>query len=183
MRMFVCAFLLIASCHGGMHKAGERMWSVEGFASNPVVGNVLWWDGKGDVENGGVGIANRWFVQDRWALGTAVRPTLFREDGAKTWGVEVDFNLRWYLWETERIALFLDGSGGFLWTENPVPATATDYNFTFGVGPGFEIPLGESFSFLGGVELHHISNGRGLNVPSNPAQNEVRVWLGFGRTW
>ena len=72
-------------------------------------------------------------------------------------------------------------------------AVITDIELPEGLGPelppgvelppGFEIPLGNEFTFLGGIGLHHISNGRGLNVPSNPAQNEIRVWLGFGRTW
>ena len=45
------------------------MWTVHAHYSTPIVGNVLWWDGKSDVDNAGIGVANRWFFEDRWAGG------------------------------------------------------------------------------------------------------------------
>jgi hypothetical protein len=175
---------LLSGCHsGGLHRKGERMWSVHAQASDPIVGNFLWWDGKSDAPNAGIGVAHRWFLADRWAYSVGLTPTWFDDDGNEVWGMEFETGFRWYFAETGKFALFWDFNGGFLLTEDPVPARATDWNFTFALGPGAEWKLGEKWSLLGGVQLHHFSNGKGLNVAANPAQNETRVWLGMGWLW
>ena len=183
MRFFVLLLLVTAACNGGIHKKGDKMWSVHAHYSRPIVGNVLWWDGKGDVENAGIGAANRWFFKDRWAFSVGLTPTYFEENGNNTWGAEFEAGFRWYFAELKRVGFFFDFNGGFIYAADNIPERATDWNFSFALGPGLEVPLGNDFALLGGVQLHHFSNGRGLNVPDNPAQNEARFWIGFGRTW
>jgi len=182
-RLAVLGLALLGACHGGIHRKGERMWTVHGEYSDPIVGNFLWWDGKSDAPNVGVGVAHRWFLQDRWAYSVGLTPTHFWDDANKVWGLEFETGFRWYLWEAGDLALFWDFNGGFLLSEDPVPARATAWNFTFALGPGAEWKLGDHWSALGGVQLHHFSNAKGLNVADNPAQNEARFWFGFGRLW
>jgi hypothetical protein len=179
----VALLFFLGACHGGLHKKGERMWTVQGHYSKPILGNLLWWDGKGDAENVGVGVANRWFVQDRWAYGVGLIPTYFEENGASNWGLEFETGFRWYFWEIDRVGFFWDFNGGFSYATGKIPENGTEWNLTFGLGPGLEVQLPDRWALLGGVQLHHFSNGRGLNVADNPAQNEFRFWLGFGREW
>jgi len=174
---------LLGACHGGIHAQGDQMWSVHVQHSDPIVGNVLWWDAKSDAPNVGVGVAYRRFIEDRWAFSLGLTPTRYKEAGDTVWGLEFETGFRWYFAELKKFGFFWDFNGGFLYTEEPVPARATAYNFTFALGPGVEWQLGGGWCALGGVQLHHHSNGKGLNIPSNPAQNETRVWLGLGRAW
>jgi len=183
-RAAVLLLVLLGACRGGgLHRKGERMWTVRGFYSDPIVGHFLWWDGKGDVPNAGVGVAHRWFYKDRWAFSVGLAPTRFKDGSDDFWGLEFESGFRWYFAESKNVGFFWDFNGGFVYAEQKVPSRGTDWNLTFALGPGAEWQLGGGWSLLGGVQLHHFSNGRGLNVSDNPAQNETRGWLGFGRTW
>ncbi|MEM8885447.1 MAG: hypothetical protein AAGD14_15385, partial [Planctomycetota bacterium] len=132
-------FLLacLCACHGGMHKQGDKQWSVQGHYSTPIVGDLLWWDAKGEAENAGIGVWNRWYLEDRWAIGIGLTPTWFREFGKNFGGAEFEVGMRWHFWEWEKLGIFLDLNGGFLYTSEDVPRAGTDWNFTFALGPGF----------------------------------------------
>jgi len=178
--------LLVPGCRGGgLHRKGEKLWSVQAQYGTPIPGDSISGQVHGTAPTAGVGAFNHWYVTDRIALGAGLTPTLYFEDAGTAFGAEGNGQIRWHFWESESIGFFLDLQGGFLLATADVPTGGTRYNLSYGMGAGFEVPLDERRRLLGGVLLHHFSNGKGLgiDVPDNPSQNEVRFWLGFGSTW
>lgn len=175
--------LLAAACHGGPHKRGEKMWSVQAQYGEPIRGKTFVGNGIGEAPTVGVGFFNHWFVQDRIALGLGLTPTAYRQDGDTIWGGELNGQVRWYFAGSAGLGFFLDVQGGLLLMTEDVPPDGTPYNLSYGIGPGMEVPVGERWRMLGGVLFHHLSNGNGISSPDNPSQNEVRFWIGFGSTW
>lgn len=159
------------------------MFIVRAHKGFVVRGKALAWTGLGNAPDVGLGVSSYWFVQDWLAIGAAVSPTRFNPAGPATLGVEVEGASRGYVFQSPDLGLFLDLKGGYLATKRGTPPGGTRDNWTFAFGPGFEVPLGHRFSFVGGAEFHHLSNAKGRDTPRNPSQNEVRSWIGFGLTF
>ena len=174
---------LFAACHGGIHKKGDRMWSVRGQYSHPTPGEAIVFKSHGHVQSVGVGAYNRWFVSDRIALGGGVSAMRFSEEGNTSWGGEFEAGLRWYFAEIGKTGFFFDANGGFLVADGDVPEFGSKANLLFDLGPGIEVPLGGNSKLLAGVQFQHFSNGKGLNSPENPSQNSIRFWIGYGHDW
>ena len=181
---------LLAACKGtwadrggGIHRKGEKMWSVRAHAAIPIKGKSLAWLGEDDVANYGVGAWNHWFVRDRIALGGGVSGVVYKPGKREVVGVELESNFRWYFWELKQTGFFWDFHAGVLFTENPIPPAGTTTTFSFAFGPGVEFPLGKKLRGFVGAQYHHISNALGRDSDMNPAQNEIRAWLSIGSTW
>ena len=178
--------LVAAACRtGGLHRKGEKFWSVQGQYGHPIPGDSISGTVFGEAPTAGIGVFHHWYVHDRIGLGVGATPTLYFQDVGTALGAEFSGQLRWHFYEFERVGLFLDLQAGFLLATEDVPPTGTPANFTYGFGPGFEAPLHDRFRLLGGALFHHFSNGKGLgiDVDSNPSQNEIRFWIGVGSTW
>ena len=76
-------------------------------------------------------------------------------------------------------AFFWDLGGGYQQSTDPTPTGGTEWNFTFGFGPGVDIPIASQRSILIGSTYHHTSNALGHANLRNPSQNEMRLWVGF----
>jgi hypothetical protein len=161
------------------------MWSVQAQYGHPNPGDSIFGKVYGTAPTAGLGVFNHWYVTDRIALGVGLTPTLYFEDAGTVFGGEFNGQMRWHFWESEKLGFFLDLQGGLLFTAEDLPTGGTQFNGSYGFGPGLEVPLDDKWRLLGGVLIHHISNGKGIgvDVPDNPSQNEVRFWLGFGSTW
>jgi hypothetical protein len=185
----LCLLLLLllgVACRGsGMHRKGEKMWSVQAQYGHSIPGDSLSGEVFGTAPTVGLGVFNHWYVTDRIALGVGATPTLYFEDVGTVFGAEFNGQIRWHFWEYAKLGFFLDLQGGLQVATADVPTGGTQYNFSYGIGPGLEVLLDDKWRMLGGVLLHHFSNGKGLgiDVQNNPSQNEARFWLGFGSTW
>jgi len=175
---------LFAGCHGGFHQRGEKRWSVRAVYGEPFDnGGFFGWNTAGDATNVGVGASNSWYFQDRWAGGIGVTPLYFNQTEGDAWGAEIEAHLRWHFVEWGKVGFLLDANCGALWAESPIPTGGTRGNLTYGIGPGIEYPLRNGFSLVAGLQFHHISNGKGLDSPANPSQNEMRYWFALTRKW
>jgi len=182
-RLLLLFFLLLVACEGGLHRRGDKMWSVRAHYGEPIEGRTFVGNGLGKSPSAGVGVYNHWFVRDRLALGLGLTPTVFQQQGDTVWGAELNGQVRWYFADVSEVGFFLDVQGGLLLLSEDLPPRGTPYNLSYVIGPGVEWAIGERWRMLGGVLFHHISNGKGIESPDNPTLNETRVWIGFGSTW
>jgi hypothetical protein len=75
---------------------------------------------------------------------------------------------------------FIELGGGFLITNNDVPAGTNLVNFTPQAGIGMHVPVaGSRYHATVALKYVHISNA-GLSVP-NPGVNTIQFRLGVGR--
>ncbi len=79
--------------------------------------------------------------------------------------------------------VFIDGNAGYQLANDQIPPGGTVWNFTFGFGGGFELPVDRDTALLAAIDYHHISNALGRNNDRNPSQNEARLWLGVEWTF
>jgi hypothetical protein len=175
--------LLLIACKGGIHEKGDRMWSVRGQYSHASPGNAGLITTHGHVDSVGVGAYNHWFVADRLALGLGASALRLEEEGRTIWGAEFEAGLRWYFVEIGKTGFFFDLNGGFMLTDKDVPKFGTQGNLLYDFGLGIEVPLGGKSKLLGGVQALHFSNGKGLDSPDNPSQNQIRIWIAYGHDW
>ncbi len=165
-----------------LHQAGDEMITVRGQFGQPHTGRTIFWFGKGNHENYGLGAYLHAFVSDSWALGVGIDGSLLKPPGKNVFGVEVEGVSRHYLTQSADYGVFWDFTGGFIQTSRGFPPGGTRWNFTFGFGPGLELPVGSNTDLLVGGYFHHMSNGLGRDTPRNPSQNDLRFWLGIGWT-
>ena len=91
--------------------------------------------------------------------------------GAEPIGIQLNFRNR------RKVQPFVDGTGGFLYVTEQVPATdSSQYNFTFSFGGGVEI-FSNRHSFVLGNRYHHISNG--YTATYNPGIDSQMISVGF----
>lgn len=160
------------------------MWTVRGEYGEPIRGKSFAWTGLGTSDTYGVAVANHWFLSDRLSLGPSFTVTAFDMlSGQWIFGGEVEGILRWHFAEIGETSFFWDGTAGYLHTSKRMPPNSTDWNFTFGFGPGVEIPIGGDWKLLGTFQYHHLSNAKGRQTTENESQNEARITIGFGMTW
>ena len=85
--------------------------------------------------------------------------------------------------EVGKVGILFEFSGGGMYGDRAVPPRGTDWNWVFGYGPTFELPLSDTADLLFGYQWRHLSNGLGSSSPENPSQNDHRVWLGIALDW
>lgn len=88
--------------------------------------------------------------------------------------------LKLYFRRQKRVKPFVDGSGGFLYSREPVPINipgATKFNWTFDFGGGIQVSAGERRAITVGYKFHHITNG-GRSV-INPGLDANLFYIGF----
>ena len=101
--------------------------------------------------------------------------------GAAIYGVGLaPAGLKAYFGRRNRVRPFVDGSGGFLYFQEPVPLNiprATKFNWAFDFGGGIQIAAGGRRAITVGYKLHHISNGGRSEV--NPGVDANLFYAGF----
>ncbi len=159
-------------------RAGSAFVEAKAHYGIPVLQQSIFWDGNGEVDDVGVGLRVYRNIADGWALGGGIVASNWFVSGADVQSLEAEGVLRCYPFAGSR--LFLSGNTGFQQANDAIPPGGTEWNFTFGFGPGYDVPIAEHTSLLMAADYHHISNALGHENPHNPSQNEVRLWIGLG---
>lgn len=187
MRIVIVLFLAMTACRvAPLHRRGDKMWTFRAEHGVPLLGKSFAWDGEYDGENYTLSAAHHWFVSDRIALGAQVSASRWQLEGRHAWGGELMGTSRWFfaeLNELEKMGFFFDINGGAVVTNGPFPPEGTSFNFSFGFGPGLEVPINDKTSFMAAIQYHHVSNALGSGNDRNPSQNEARFWIGIGLVW
>lgn len=75
--------------------------------------------------------------------------------------------------------LFIDGGYGLLLTSADFPPGGTRWNFTTRYGSGISITVKPDLNIRAGVRHIHISNGKGIGHPRNPAYDGNGAYVGL----
>lgn len=178
--------LLLAGCHGGLHRRGE--WQVIGDVSyGTPAGDALVDSGGADAPNVGVRLTGASFVKDRTAVALAGSYRSYDPDSGGVDAVEAQVGARYYPpidFHLGKVPLapYVDAFGGLLHASEDFPVGGTATNLTAEVGLGIEAMVGKSTSVLAGYRYRHLSNGEG-NEPDNPAYNDHQFYIGLGWRW
>lgn len=159
------------------HKHGANAAMVRAFYGVPILQKSLFWDGNGEVDDYGAGVAAFRFVSDGVMLGMGVNGSVWMEPGHDVYAAEWEGLLRYY--PAAEGMFFVDLGGGWVQGTEAVPTGGTDWNMSFQLGPGYEIPVSKGASVLLGACYHHTSNALGPQNDRNPSQNEIRFWVGW----
>ncbi|MCC7063590.1 MAG: hypothetical protein IT456_12355 [Planctomycetes bacterium] len=162
---------------GLQRREGESFLQARVHYGIPILQRSFFWDGNGESDDFGPGLYAFHHYSDNVAFGFGGNLATWLLGGPDAYSGEFEGLARIYPDPT--LPLFLDFSAGYLHATEPVPPGGTEWNFTFGFGPGMEIPWGEGSSLLLGATYHHISNALGHDNPRNPSQNEARLWVGY----
>jgi hypothetical protein len=77
---------------------------------------------------------------------------------------------------------YVNGTAGILYFRDQVPAADTSkFNFSLGLGAGFQIWYSENQSICLGYKYHHISNG--FTAPRNPGMDSNLFYIGYVWRW
>ena len=167
--------------HDGIHRtAGETFLQTRAYYGVPILQKSLLWDGNGEDDDAGIGVHVENFVADGLALGAGLDAGNWFQSGTDAQSGEIEGLLRWY--PLADVPVFWDMHGGYQLATEPVPTGGTDWNFTFGFGPGVDVAIDDGCSLLFGCTYHHTSNALGRDNDRNPSQNEARFWIGFAWT-
>lgn len=158
-------------------KDGSWFGEAKVHVAIPILQKSFFWDGNGEVDNAGIGLRAFRGFGDGWALGMGLVAANWFLSGADVQSGEIEGILRYYPFEGSR--LFIDGTAGYQQATDAVPPGGTEWNFSFGFGPGYEVPLDDGMSVILAANYHHISNALGRESEHNPSQNEARLWIGF----
>lgn len=142
----------------------------------PILQKSLFWDGNGEVDDYGAGVAAFRFVSDGVMLGMGVNGSVWMEPGHD---VRRRVGRPAAVLPGRRRDVFVDLGGGWVQGTEAVPTGGTDWNMSFQLGSGYEIPVSKGASVLLGACYHHTSNALGPQNDRNPSQNEIRFWVGW----
>lgn len=96
--------LAAAGCTGGLHRRGDHQVSLLGSYGHPIKGDVIWPDGEGRADNGGVAVGYNYFVGDRFSVGAAITPYRnYNQSEGDAYAGEFQIALRYYVAEWELI--------------------------------------------------------------------------------
>lgn len=102
-----------------------------------------------------------------------------QEPGESTDGGAVFVLGRSHLWNFDRLSLYLDGGGGYSWSNNAVPVGGTTYNFMARVGGGVAYRLKDDWYLTAGARYFHMSNGQQHGRQENPSYDGVEYYVGM----
>lgn len=169
------------SAHAGTSRnAGDTFAQARAWYGVPILQKSLFWDGNGEDDTAGVSGHVAHYVAQDLAIGAGLNCGNWFLPGADARSAEIEGLLRYH--PLEGLPLFWDLHGGYQHSTEPVPCGGTEWNFSFGFGPGVDLALDDGCSLLFGVDYHHVSNALGRMNDRNPSQNEARFWLGVGWT-
>ena len=97
--------------------------------------------------------------------------------GDDTDGFNFNLQLRWHVIAKQDWSFFIEGGAGLLFTEQDVPSTGSDFNFTPQAGLGFSFDANDSARWLLGLRWHHISNAN--THRTNPGRDNLMLWAGI----
>lgn len=179
-----CLLLLLGTgCQGGLHREGEHRLGVTGNYGEPIKGEVIWPDGEGRAQNGGVSVDYNYYLSDRTAIIAAATPyRTYNQSDGDIYAGEFQLGVRYHFWEFDiaqvPVGLYLDLLGGLTGSARSVPEDGSHLNFTQDTGIGMEVQLTDQISWISGYRLKHLSNGR-LFGDENPSQNDHFVYTGL----
>ena len=162
---------------GLRRREGETYAQVRAYYGVPILQKSFFWDGNGETDEFGPGGHIFHHITDSVAIGAGANLSTWLIPGADAYSAEVEAVLRVYPEAT--CPVFLDFSGGYQQSTEPVPPGGTEWNYTFGFGPGVEFPMGKGSSLMLAANYHHMSNALGRDNERNPSQNEARLWIGY----
>lgn len=145
--------------------------------------------GRGDTGVWNVGLRYGWilsrphgpgFLKGRFEAAVEAVPVFMVFQPSNTaYGFGINpVNLKWNFATRGNFVPYLELDGGTLFTNNDVPPSTSQINFTSGAAVGTHI-LGEKYKWSVEMRYIHISNA-GLASP-NPGVNTVQLRLGIGR--
>ncbi len=162
---------------GASHRSGDTAIEARAYYGVPILQKSLLWDGNGETDDAGLGVHVLQHLADDFAIGMGLNVGNWFIGGADAQSGEIEGLMR--LHPFENLPFFFDLSAGYQLATEPVPPGGTDWNFTFGFGPGVEFPVDRGCSLELGALYHHVSNALGRMNDRNPSQNEGRFWIGF----
>lgn len=165
---------------GISRRLGDTFVQGRAYYGVPILQKSLFWDGNGEDDDAGLSAHVAHFVGDDVAIGGGLNLGNWFQSGADAQSAEIEGLLRAFPFHGA--PLFVDLHGGFQLATDPVPTGGTDWNFSFGFGPGIDLPIAPDCSLLAGCTYHHLSNALGPRNDRNPSQNEARFWFGFAWT-
>ena len=95
---------------------------------------------------------------------------------AESFGLGTSFLLRWYPIQIVGSTMFLDLSGGILYTFKSFPPQGTNLNFTARPGVWLTAQLNSTTQLSLGVNKFHLSNWQGYKHPYNPAFDGLGIF-------
>jgi hypothetical protein len=133
---------------------------------------------RDDLTSGSVGVG--YYLWDNNCV-TLVGHGFHSSNDADGGGVSVMG--RTHLFTTDRWTFFIDGGGGYVWTDQAVPDGGTTYNFTARAGLGAGYRLDGDMWLTGGARYFHLSNGQQHGKEKNPGFDGVEYYVGVIWTW
>ncbi len=162
---------------GLRRREGETFGQVRAYYGVPILQRSIYWDGNGETDEFGPSGHIFHHITDTVAIGAGLNLSTWLIPGADAYSAEAEAVLRVY--PNPAAPLFLDFSSGYQHSTEPVPPGGTEWNYTFGFGPGFEFPMGDGSTLMLAANYHHVSNALGRDNERNPSQNEARLWIGY----
>lgn len=95
---------------------------------------------------------------------------------AESYGTGTSFLLRWHYIRIANVRLFIDLSGGILYTFKSFPPQGTKLNFTARPSVGLAAQLNHNTQLSVGINRFHLSNGQGYKHPNNPAFDGLGIF-------
>jgi hypothetical protein len=90
-----------------------------------------------------------------------------------------NFLFRTHLLTQRNWSLLIDFGAGIFQADSRIPATGSDFNFTFKTGFGGTIHLFGDTSLLTGIRYEHLSNARLYGEERNPSLNAIEGYVGI----
>lgn len=179
--------MLLAGCHGGVHKKGEQQFTVSGSYGEPFGEGFGYNGGDGTGQDAALTLGYGRFLEDRVAVSAHVTPyRIYNQDGGDIYAGELQLGLRYYFWELDVLSkpmgFFAEVYGGLLYGARSIPERGSNFNFTQQTGVGLEWRLYDRWSWFAGYRMRHLSNCH-LFDDDNPSQNEHSVYTGVAFTW
>ena len=129
-----------------------------------------------------------WFRRERLALVAALTPVrfFFRDGRSDVYAFEGHLGLRYYPWAFDLFgrpsAVSFELMAGLMWANTEYPDRGTSTNFLADGGVRLESEITESWSWILGYRLKHLSNGYILG-DQNPSENAHAIYFGAVHRW
>jgi len=127
---------------------------------------------------GTVGLS--YYFADGWSASILAHGfAVHQEIGDDTTGGGASVLVRWHFIRNENWSLYLDGGGGLVWSDEPIPFGGTTYNYTGRAGGGASLRVADNIHLLAGGRYFHLSNGNQHGRENNPSFDGVEYYVGM----